>query len=108
MMESEIAERIAARRTELDELEDQLAKQLDQVRVERDELAVAERVWHRMAEQLASETTAAEPPAAPTAQVAGRPVFLVPHRKSGTTSACSTWPAATTCPSPPCGAGATR
>lgn len=77
MVESEIAERIAARRAELDELEGQLVKQLDQIRAERDELAVAERVWHRMAEQLAAETAAAAPP---TAQVAGHAVLLVPHR----------------------------
>ncbi len=53
---SEIAERIAARRAELnelDELERQLVNQLHQVRAERDELAVAERVWQRMAERLA-------------------------------------------------------
>nr|WP_280720290.1 hypothetical protein [Kitasatospora sp. MAP5-34] len=80
MVESEIAERIAARRAELDELEDQLVKQLDQARAERDELAVAERVWQRMAEQLASESPAAEPPAV---QVAGRAVLLVPHRGPG-------------------------
>lgn len=80
MVESEIAERIAARRAELDELEDQLVKQLDQVRAERDELAVAERVWKRMAEQLAAETEAA---ALPTAQVAGHAVLLVPHRGPG-------------------------
>jgi hypothetical protein len=43
MVESGIAERIAARRAELDELEDQLAQQLEEVRAERDELAVAER-----------------------------------------------------------------
>ncbi|MEU8921467.1 hypothetical protein AB0D10_11115 [Kitasatospora sp. NPDC048545] len=79
MVESEIAERIAARRAALDELEDQLVKQLGQVRVERDELAVAERVWQRMAEQLAAET-AVEPAAV---QVAGRAVLLVPHRGPG-------------------------
>lgn len=79
MVESEIAERIAARRAELDELEDQLAKQLEEVRAERDELAVAERVWHRMAEQLAAETAAVPP----TTQVAGRAVLLVPHRGAG-------------------------
>ncbi|MFE7393283.1 hypothetical protein [Streptomyces sp. NPDC057582] len=77
MVESEIAERITARRAELDELEDQLAKQLADVRAERDELAVAERVWQRMAEQFAAETAAAEPA---TTQVAGRAVLLVPHR----------------------------
>jgi hypothetical protein len=42
MVEYGIAERIAARRAELDELEDQLAKQLEEVRAEHDELAVAE------------------------------------------------------------------
>jgi hypothetical protein len=61
MVESEIVGRIAARRAELDVLEDQLVKQLDQVRAERDELAVAERVWQRMAEQLAAEQDAACP-----------------------------------------------
>jgi hypothetical protein len=35
---------------------------------------LAERVWQRMAEQLAAQ---------PTAQVAGRPVLLVPHRGPG-------------------------
>ena len=79
MVESEIAERIAARRTELDVLEEQLVKQLEQVRAERDELAVAERVWQRMAAQLAAET-----PTAPAAvQVAGKAVLLVPHRGPG-------------------------
>lgn len=80
MVESEIAERIAARRAELDGLEEQLVKQLDQVRAERDELAVAERVWHRMTQQLAGELAAAEPV---SAQVAGRSVLLVPHRRDG-------------------------
>ena len=80
MVESEIAERIAARRAELDELEEQLVKQLAEVRAERDELAVAERVWHRMAEQLADEQATAAPV---TTQVAGRPVLLVPHREAG-------------------------
>jgi len=44
MVESGIAERIAARRAELDELEDQLAKQLEEVRAEHDALAVTEHV----------------------------------------------------------------
>ncbi|MEV4926537.1 hypothetical protein [Streptomyces roseoverticillatus] len=77
MVESEIADRIAARRAELDELEVQLVRQLDQVRAERDELAVAERVWKRMAEQLVAEQNAASPAAV---QVVGRAVLLVPHR----------------------------
>ncbi|WP_232248024.1 hypothetical protein [Streptacidiphilus rugosus] len=79
-MESEIAERVAARRAELDELEDQLVKQLEQVRVERDELAVAERVWKRMAEQFAAERAVAAPA---SAQVAGHTVLLVRHRGRG-------------------------
>ncbi|MEU8544673.1 hypothetical protein AB0C52_32535 [Streptomyces sp. NPDC048717] len=37
-------ERISARRVELDDLEEQLVKQLAEVRVERDELSAAERV----------------------------------------------------------------
>lgn len=42
MMDPEIQERIAARRAELDGLEEQLVKQLAEVRAERDALAVAE------------------------------------------------------------------
>jgi hypothetical protein len=42
------AERITARRTELDELEEKLAKHLAEVRAERAELTVAERVPGRM------------------------------------------------------------
>ncbi|MFI1563732.1 hypothetical protein ACH4ZX_11830, partial [Streptomyces sp. NPDC020490] len=80
MAESEIAERIAARRAELDGVEEQLVKQLEEVRAERDELAVAERVWQRMAGQLDEEAQASAPPAA---QVAGQAVLLVPHRGPG-------------------------
>ncbi|MGI5440373.1 hypothetical protein ACQEV4_24195 [Streptomyces shenzhenensis] len=47
MMDPEIQERIAARRAELDELEEQLVKQLAEAR--------AERVCQRMSEQLADE-----------------------------------------------------
>ncbi|MFD4409148.1 hypothetical protein ACFVXW_09970 [Streptomyces sp. NPDC058251] len=43
-MDPELLERITARRAELDELEEQVIKQLAEVRAERDELAVAERV----------------------------------------------------------------
>ncbi|RFC78419.1 hypothetical protein DXZ75_04680 [Streptomyces sp. AcE210] len=71
-------ERIAARRGELDTLVEQLAKQLEEARAERDELAVAERVLHRLAEQVAAET-----PAAVSVQVGGRGVLLVPHRERG-------------------------
>ncbi|GGZ26680.1 hypothetical protein GCM10010300_82500 [Streptomyces olivaceoviridis] len=43
-MDPELLERITARRAELDELEEQLARQLAEVRAERDELAAVERV----------------------------------------------------------------
>ncbi|WP_405540731.1 hypothetical protein [Streptomyces antimycoticus] len=42
MLDTELLERITARRAELDELEEQLVKQVAEVRAERDELAVAE------------------------------------------------------------------
>ncbi|KOY50160.1 hypothetical protein ADK59_38475 [Streptomyces sp. XY332] len=73
-------ERITARRVELDELEERLAKQLAEVRIERDELAVAERVLERMTEQLAEERASDLPV---PGQVAGRAVMLVPHRELG-------------------------
>ncbi len=73
-------ERITARRAELDELEEQPAKQLSEVRAERDELAVAERVLRRMGEQIAEERAAA---GSPVVQVAGRSVRLVPDRAPG-------------------------
>ena len=78
MVDPEVLEWIAARRAELDELEEQLAKQLDQVRAERDELAVAERVLARMGEQIAGERAAVAPA---SAQVGGHAVLLVPHRR---------------------------
>ncbi|WP_423832492.1 hypothetical protein [Streptomyces manipurensis] len=53
MLDPELLERITARRAELDELEEQLATQLVEVRAERDELAVAESVLERIAGQLA-------------------------------------------------------
>ncbi|MFK0258708.1 hypothetical protein [Streptomyces sp. NPDC090445] len=80
MMDPEVLERIAARRAELDGLEEQLGKQLSEVRAERDELAVAERVWQRMSEQIADERTEA---GSPVVQVAGRAVRLVPDRGPG-------------------------
>ncbi|MEU9000432.1 hypothetical protein [Streptomyces sp. NPDC048551] len=64
----------------MDELEDQLAKQLAEVRAERDELAFAERVLERMAEQLAEERASARPV---PGQVGGRAVMLIPHREPG-------------------------
>ncbi|MFE4626051.1 hypothetical protein [Streptomyces mirabilis] len=44
-------ERITARRSELDALAEELAKRLGEVEAEREELVVAERVQHRLAEQ---------------------------------------------------------
>ncbi|MFF3129678.1 hypothetical protein ACFVRD_47670 [Streptomyces sp. NPDC057908] len=76
-MDPELLERISARRAELDGLEEQLAKQLAEVRAEQDELAVAERVLERVSEQLADERASAAP--AP-GQVGGRAVMLIPHR----------------------------
>ncbi|MFE7462974.1 hypothetical protein ACFU6R_02565 [Streptomyces sp. NPDC057499] len=78
MLDPELLERITARRAELDELEEQLATQLEAVRAERDELAVAERVLERMTGQLAEERASARPM---PGQVGGRAVMLIPHRE---------------------------
>ncbi|MFE4416021.1 hypothetical protein [Streptomyces sp. NPDC056821] len=80
MTDPEVLERITARRAELDGLEEQLAKQLAEVRAGRDELAVAERVLQRMTEQIADERAEA---GSPIVQVAGRAVRLVPDRAPG-------------------------
>ncbi|MFJ2938523.1 hypothetical protein ACIO8G_38005 [Streptomyces sp. NPDC087219] len=80
MLDPELLERITARRAELDDLEEQLAKQLTEVRAERDELAVAERVLERMTGQLAEERASARPM---PGQVGGRAVKLIPHREPG-------------------------
>ncbi|WP_309226543.1 hypothetical protein [Streptomyces lunaelactis] len=72
--------KIVVRRAKLGELEEQLVKQLDQVRTEQEELAVAERVIARMAEQFAAAAADATPA---EVQVAGRVVLLVPHRGPG-------------------------
>ncbi|MEU3353095.1 hypothetical protein [Streptomyces sp. NPDC037389] len=79
-MDPELLDRITARRAELDELEEQLANQLAEVRAERDELAVAEKVLERMSEQLAEERALAGPT---PGQVGGRAVMMIPHRTSG-------------------------
>ncbi|MCX4853980.1 hypothetical protein OG426_53200 [Streptomyces canus] len=73
-------ERITARRGELDTPAGELAKQLQEVQAEREELTVAERVLNRLAEQdRAAEQDAAA--VAPTpAPVAGRTVLLIPYR----------------------------
>ncbi|WP_371591698.1 hypothetical protein [Streptomyces virginiae] len=77
---NEVAERVAARRAELDEEERLLAERLDAVCAEREELVVAMRVWERMHAQLDAERPSAQ---AATAQVGGRGVLLVPHRETG-------------------------
>jgi hypothetical protein len=80
MTDPEVLERIAARRAELDGLEEQLVKQLEEVRAERDELAVAERVLQRMSEQITEERAVAVPV---SAQVGGRAVWMIPDREPG-------------------------
>ncbi|MEU6539498.1 hypothetical protein [Streptomyces sp. NPDC047000] len=77
---SEVAERVAARRAELDEEEKLLVERLEDVRAEREDLAAAIRVWERMHAQLETEKATAQ---AVPAQVAGRGVLLVPHRGTG-------------------------
>ncbi|MFF1648629.1 hypothetical protein [Streptomyces sp. NPDC058240] len=76
-MDPELSEWITARRAELDELEERLAKELAEARAERDELAVAERVLERVSKQLADERASAAPV---PGQAGGRAVMLIPHR----------------------------
>ncbi|MFE9042515.1 hypothetical protein ACFYOG_16555 [Streptomyces sp. NPDC007818] len=78
MLDPELLERITARRAELDDLEEQLAKQLAQVRAQRDELAIVERVLERVSEQLADDRASTAPV---PGQVGGRAVMLIPHRE---------------------------
>ncbi|WP_427164319.1 hypothetical protein ACQF4J_01900 [Streptomyces sp. C1-1] len=82
------------RRNLLHELEDQLAQQSAEVRAERDELAVAERVLERVHEQLADKRASA---VHLPGQVDGRSVMLTPHREPDLeeTSATSLPPATT-------------
>ncbi len=76
---SEVAERVAARRAELDEEEKLLVERLEEVRAEREDLAAAMRVWERMHAQPETEKATAQ---AVPAQVGGRGVLLVPHREA--------------------------
>jgi len=80
MSDAVMLERIAARRAELDLLEEQLVKQPAEVRGERDELVVAERVVQRISEQGFEYLSLAP---APEAQVGGRSVLLIPTRVAG-------------------------
>jgi uncharacterized protein YcgL (UPF0745 family) len=62
MTDAVMLERMAARRADLDLLEEQLVRQLAEVRVERDELVVAERVVQRISEQGFGEYLSLAPP----------------------------------------------
>jgi hypothetical protein len=73
-------ERITARRSELDTLAEELAKLLQEVQAEREELLIAERVLNRLAEQDRAAAEAAVTVAPTPARVAGRAVLLIPHR----------------------------
>lgn len=73
-------ERITARRSELDAIAEELAKRLGDVQAEREELVIAERVLHRLAEQDRAEAEAGAVVAPTSARVAGRAVLLIPHR----------------------------
>jgi hypothetical protein len=74
MTDSVVLDRIAARRAELDLLKEELVKRLADVRVERDELVVAERVVERISGQGFGEYLSLAP-APPGAQVGGRSVL---------------------------------
>ncbi|MEU9008702.1 hypothetical protein AB0D12_02720 [Streptomyces sp. NPDC048479] len=77
----DVLERITARRAELDAAVGRLAKELEAVRAEPEELACAERVLIRLNAQAAA---GADETSGPTAgQVADRAVLLVPHRDKG-------------------------
>lgn len=75
-------ERIAGRRAELDLVEEDLVKQLAEVRAERDELVVAERVVQRIREIGFGEYLSLAP-APPEVQVGGRSLLLIPARSAG-------------------------
>jgi hypothetical protein len=81
--EPDLGELITARRAELEVQAEKLSQQLQEVRDELEELAVAERVARRLAEQLHVETKREATPAQAAGQVAGRAVLLVPQRERG-------------------------
>ncbi|MEU9175205.1 hypothetical protein AB0D34_46970 [Streptomyces sp. NPDC048420] len=68
---------ITARRSELEAIAEELAKQLQEVQAERDELAIAERVLNRLAEQAWADAGAVAPI---SAKVAGRAVLCCTKR----------------------------
>ncbi|MFC9646044.1 hypothetical protein ACFTZF_47475 [Streptomyces mirabilis] len=61
MTEPAVLERIATRRSELDGLEEQLAKHLEKAHAERDELAFAEKVPARLSEKVAAAQASTAP-----------------------------------------------
>ncbi|MFC5854291.1 hypothetical protein ACFPZI_21550 [Streptomyces chlorus] len=77
-------ERITARRSELDTLAEELAKQLQEVQAEREELLIAERVLNRLTEQdrAAAEAAATARPDSRPGGGAGGPVEPAPQRES--------------------------
>jgi hypothetical protein len=75
-------ELITARRAELELQVEKLNQQLQAAREELEELAIAERVARRLAEQLHVEA-AKEAAPCPAAGLAGGAVLLVPHRERG-------------------------
>ncbi|MFE5373019.1 hypothetical protein [Streptomyces mirabilis] len=80
MTDPAVLERIATRRSELDGLEEQLAKQLEGVHAARDELVVAEKVPARLREKVAAAQATTAPV---SAQVGGSGAPPVPHRAPG-------------------------
>ncbi|MER5801288.1 hypothetical protein [Streptomyces mirabilis] len=77
MTDPAVLERIATRRSELDGLEEQLAKHLEEVHDERDVLVVAEQVPARLSEKVAAAQATTAPV---SAQVGGSGAPPVPHR----------------------------
>jgi hypothetical protein len=82
MTDAVMQARIANRRAEQDVLEEELVKRLAEVRDERDELVVAERVVQRISEQGFGEYLSLAP-APPGVQMGGRSVLLIPVRAVG-------------------------
>jgi hypothetical protein len=74
-------ERITDRRSELDVLAEESAKQLHDIQTEREEPVVAERVLRRLNERVqAARETSVGPAPARIAGIAGRTVLLVAYR----------------------------
>ncbi|MDQ0955711.1 hypothetical protein QFZ24_009634 [Streptomyces phaeochromogenes] len=73
-------ERITARRSELDTLAEDLAKRLQEVQAEREQVLIAEQVLNRLAEKDRAAAEAAATVAPTPARLAGRAALLIPHR----------------------------